>query len=402
MPVAMHLELRAVVTAVKGSCYVRADEAHAMLQLADPKREHEDLRDAIEAAAIRALRSGHYILGPEVESFENAFAEYCGAKASVGVSNGSDAIVVALQALGIGPGDEVITTALSYLATASAIQRTGATPVFADIDLDTFDIDARDIERRITPRTRAIIPVHLYGRVADTDAIGALATSRRIAVIEDAAQACGGERGGRRTGTLGTVATFSFFPAKPFGAAGDGGACVTNDPDLADTMKKIRITGAVAKNVHDLPGGNYRLDPLQAAILATKLPRLETRLARRRAHADMLREGLAGASNELVLPSDDAAGRHVYAQFTVRHPRRDALQRALRERNVASEVYYPLPMPYQKVFASLGHRVGEFPRAEQATREVLSIPVHSELTSDDVQTVIDAMRASLREIEASR
>ena len=296
---------------------------------------------------------------------------------------------MALQALGIGPGDEVITTALSYLATASAIQRTGATPVFADIDLDTFDIDARDIERRITPRTRAIIPVHLYGRVADTDAIGALATSRRIAVIEDAAQACGGERGGRRTGTLGTVATFSFFPAKPFGAAGDGGACVTN-------------TGAVAKNVHDLPGGNYRLDPLQAAILATKLPRLETRLARRRAHADMLREGLAGASNELVLPSDDAAGRHVYAQFTVRHPRRDAFQRALRERNVASEVYYPLPMPYQKVFASLGHRVGEFPRAEQATREVLSIPVHSELTSDDVQSVIDAMRASLREIEASR
>jgi dTDP-4-amino-4,6-dideoxygalactose transaminase len=370
-----------------------------MLQLADPQREHEALRDAIETAALRALRSGHYILGPEVDAFEKEFASYCGASACVGVSNGSDAIVVALQALGIGPGDEVVTTALSYLATASAIHRTGATPVFADIDLASFDVDPRAVASKITPRTRAIVAVHLYGRCADTDALGAIARDAKIALVEDAAQACGAERNGCKTGTLGTIACFSFFPAKPFGAAGDGGACATNDPSLADTMRKVRITGAVAKNVHELPGGNYRLDPLQAAILRAKLPHLEARLARRRHHANMLRAGLADASPSLVLPTDDERGRHVYAQFTVRHPHRDELQRALRSRDIASEVYYPIPMPYQKVFASLGHRPGEFPNAERACREVLSIPVHSELGDDDVARVIEATRAALREIE---
>ncbi len=370
-----------------------------MLQLADPAREHETLRDAIESAAVRVLRSGHYILGPEVEAFEQEFAAYCGARAAVGVSNGSDAIVVALQALGIGAGDEVITTALSYLATASAIQRCGATPVFADIDPGTFDLDPADVSRRVTPRTRAIVAVHLYGRVADTDALGAIARKRGLALVEDAAQACGGERHGKRTGTLGTVSCFSFFPAKPFGAAGDGGACVTDDPKLATTMKSVRITGATAKNIHDLPGGNFRLDPLQAAILRAKLPHLEARLALRRAHADALRRALDGVSSQLVLPSDDPEGRHVYAQFTVRHPQRDALQAALKTRGVNSEVYYPRPMPEQKVFAALGHREGEFPHAERACREVLSIPVHSELSDADVQTVIDAMRASVAEIE---
>jgi dTDP-4-amino-4,6-dideoxygalactose transaminase len=376
------------------------NETNRMLQLADPQREHEALRDAIESAALRALRSGHYILGPEVEAFEKEFAAYCGIRSSVGVSNGSDAIVVALQALGIGPGDEVVTTALSYLATASAIQRTGATPVFADIDLDTFDVDPREVAKKLTPRTRAIVAVHLYGRCADTDALGTLARDARIALVEDAAQACGAERNGRKTGTLGTVACFSFFPAKPFGAAGDGGACATNDPAIADTMRKVRVTGAVAKNVHELPGGNYRLDPLQAAILRAKLPHLEARLAKRRRHAEMLRQGLAGTSPSLVVPTDDVHGRHVYAQFTVRHPQRDDLQRALRARDVASEVYYPIPMPYQKVFASLGHRDGEFPHAERACREVLSIPVHSELTDTDVARVVEATRDAVREIES--
>jgi len=371
-----------------------------MLQLADPTHEHNSLRDTIEAAALRVLRSGQYILGPEVDGFEKEFAEYCHARCAVGVSNGSDAIVVALQALGIGPGDEVITTAFSYLATASAIQRTGATPVFADIDLASFDLDPADVSRRVGPRTRAILAVHLFGRVADTDALGTVAREHKLALVEDAAQACGAERHGARTGALGTVACFSFFPAKPFGAAGDGGACVTNDPDLAATMKKIRVTGATAKNVHDLPGGNYRLDPLQAAILRAKLPHLEARLARRRSNAETLRRGLEGSSSQVVLPGDDPAGRHVYAQFSVRHPRRDALQAALKTRGVNSEIYYPLPMPYQKVFAALGHRVGEYPRAEQACREVLSIPVHSELSEADVSTVIDAMRASVAEVES--
>ncbi len=371
-----------------------------MINLADPAREHAASQREIEDSVLRVLRSGHYILGPEVSSFESEFAAYCAARAAVGVSNGSDAIVVALQALGIGPGDEVITTAFSYLATASAISRTGARPVFADIDLDTFNMDPTDVTRRITRRTRAVLAVHLFGRAADTDALGALTRDRGIPLVEDAAQATGAERGGVRTGRLGTVACFSFFPAKPFGADGDGGACVTDDPALADTMKKIRVTGATAKNVHDLPGGNYRLDPVQAAVLRTKLPLYEARLARRRAHAEALRKGLAGASVHLVLPTDDAAGRHVYAQFTVRHPRRDALSAALRARGVGSEVYYPMPMPYQKVFSRLGYKAGDFPKSERACAEVLSLPVHSELGAGDIDQVIDALRRSLAEVES--
>jgi dTDP-4-amino-4,6-dideoxygalactose transaminase len=363
-----------------------------MIQLADPAREHSLYQHDIETAALRVMRSGQYILGPEVDAFEREFSSYCGAQSCVGLSNGSDAIVVALQALGIGPGDEVITTALSYFASASAITRTGATPVFADISLDTYNLDARDVAARITPRTRAILAVHLFGRVADTDALAALGRAKGIFLIEDVAQAAGAERFGRRTGTLGTVGTFSFFPAKPLGCEGDGGACVTNDVALAETMRKVRVTGASSKNVHDLPGGNYRLSPLQAAILRAKLPHYEQRLARRRANADSLRAGLHGVSEQLVLPPDDPDGRHVYAQFTVRHPQRDALALALKEHGVSGEVYYPKPLPYQRVLAHLGHREGEFPKAEQACREVLAIPVHSELTDDEVSRVIDAMR----------
>lgn len=370
-----------------------------MIQLANPAGEHDALREPIESAVINALRSGHYILGPEVDAFEKEFALYCGTHAAVGVSNGSDAIVVALQALGIGHGDEVITTAFSYIATASAIARTGARPVFADIEIDTFNIDAADIARRITPRTKAILAVHLFGRVADTDALATIARDARIALVEDAAQACGGERGGKRTGSLGTVGCFSFFPAKPFGAAGDGGACVTNDAALAATMKKIRLTGATAKNVHDLPGGNFRLDPVQAAVLRVKLPMLDTRLSRRRANAAAIREGLSDVSSQLVIPHEDIFGRHVYAQFTIRHPKRDALAAAMKTRGVNAEVYYPMPMPYQKVFAALGYNSGDFPNTERACREVLSIPTHSELSDADVTTVIEATRASLREIE---
>ena len=370
-----------------------------MINLADPAREHRRYQSAIEDAALRVLRSGGYILGAEVEAFQSEFASYCGASSAVGVSNGSDAIVVALQALGVGPGDEVITTAVSYLATASAIQRTGATPVFADIDPATFNLDPARIADRITARTRAIVPVHLFGRVADMTAVMAIARDHRIHVVEDVAQAAGGEHRGRRTGSLATIGSFSFFPAKPLGCAGDGGACVTDDPALADLMKKVRITGATAKNVHDLPGGNYRLDPLQAGILRAKLPHYEERLARRRAHAERLRVALRDASPDLVLPAEDANGRHVYAQFTVRHPKRDALSAALKAKGVGSEVYYPMPMPYQKVFATLGHRVGEFPHSERACAEVLSIPVHSELELAEVDTVAEAVRDAVRVVE---
>ncbi len=371
-----------------------------MIPLADLAREHARYQTEIEGAALRVLRSGHYILGPEVDAFERAFATYCGAKHCVGVSNGSDAIVVALQALGVGPGDEVVTTAFSYFATASTIVRAGATPVFADIDPATFNLDPAEVERRITPRTKAILAVHLFGRVADTDALAEIARRRNLALIEDVAQAAGAERRGRRTGTLGAVGCFSFFPAKPLGCDGDGGACTTDDDDLARRMRQVRVTGATAKNVHDLPGGNYRLDPLQAAILGAKLPHYEGRLARRRANAESLRQGLHGVSDRLALPTDDPAGRHVYAQFTVRHPRRDALKSALEARGVGAEVYYPRAMPLQKVLAGLGHRPGDFPHAERAAAEVLSIPAHSELDDHEVVRVVDAMRDALAEVGA--
>jgi len=370
-----------------------------MINLANLAREHALHHDEIEAAALRVLRSRTYILGPEVEAFQREFADYCGARAAVGVSNGSDAIVVALQALGVGPGDEVITTAFSYFATASAIVRAGATPVFADVDLATFNLDAADVEHRVTPRTKAVLAVHLFGRAADTDRLGAIAAKHGLALIEDVAQAAGAERHGKRTGTLGTVATFSFFPAKPLGCDGDGGACVTDDPALADLMAKVRVTGATAKNVHDLPGGNYRLAPLQAAILRAKLPHYEGRVAKRRANAEALRQGLRGVSEHLVLPADDPDGRHVYAQFTVRHPRRDALSAALKKHGVGSEVYYPVPMPSQRVLAHLGHAPGEFANTERACAEVLSIPVHSELGDGELVHVVEAMRAALAEVE---
>lgn len=370
-----------------------------MIHLADLAREHARHQDEIEAAALRVLRSGTYILGPEVEAFQQSFARYCGARSCVGVANGSDAIVVALQALGVGPGDEVITTAFSYFATASTITRVGATPVFADIDLATYNLDPRDVERRVTARTRAILAVHLFGRMADVDALVDIARRRNLHLLEDCAQAAGASDRGRFAGTVGVVGCFSFFPAKPLGCDGDGGACVTDDEALAERMRQVRITGATAKNVHDIPGGNYRLDPLQAAILGAKLPHYEARLARRQANAASLRQGLHGVSGELVLPGEAPDGRHVYAQFTVRHPRRDALQAALKARGVGSEVYYPVPMPYQKVLAPLGHARGEFPHAERAAAEVLSIPVHSELDDHEVVRVVDVMRDALAEVE---
>lgn len=369
-----------------------------MIQLADPAREHREHQEAIEAAALRVLRGGVYILGPEVSAFESDFARYCGAEHAVGVSNGSDAIVVALHALGVGPGDEVITTAFSYFATASAILRVGATPVFADIDLDTFNLSPAEVARRITPRTKAILAVHLFGRVADVDALAALARREGVALIEDGAQACGATRADRRVGTLGTIACFSFFPAKPFGCDGDGGACVTDDPELRDAMLRARGTGASAKNVHTGPGGNYRLDPLQAAILGAKLPRYEARVARRRANAERLRAALRADAPGVIAPDDDPEGRHVYAQFTVRHAERDRLQSALRARGVAAEVYYPVPMPLQAALASQGHRPGDFPAAERAAAEVLSIPTHSELDEAEVDRVIEATVAAAREV----
>lgn len=369
-----------------------------MIPLANPAREHEALRETIESNVLRVLRGGHYILGPEVEAFEQEFAQYLQSPFAIGVSNGSDAIVAALQALGIGPGDEVLTTPFSYFATASAIVRAGATPTFADITIDSFNLDPAQVRAKVTAKTKAVLAVHLFGRPADVPAIEAALEGTNIPIIEDVAQGCGATLHGKKTGTLGTVATFSFFPAKPLGCAGDGGACTTNDPSLAERLRQVRITGATAKNVHEYPGGNYRLDPVQAAVLRAKLPAFEERIARRRQHAQHLREALADVSSSVLLPQEMPNARHVYAQFSLLHPQRDRVLAQLRERGVGAEIYYPIPMPYQKVFASLGHRVGAFPVCERACREVFSIPVHSELTEEELTRVATITREVLRSI----
>ncbi|MCC7542699.1 MAG: DegT/DnrJ/EryC1/StrS family aminotransferase [Deltaproteobacteria bacterium] len=375
-----------------------------VIPLADPAREHADLAPEIEAAALRVLRSGRYILGEEVDRFEKDFARYAGVSHAIGVSNGTDAIVVALHALGVGPGDEVVTSAFSYFATAGAILRVGATPVFADIDLETFNLDPKDVARKIGPETAAVLAVHLFGRACDTTALAALCEAESIPLVEDAAQGCGAEHRGRRAGALGRIACFSFFPAKPLGAAGDAGACTTEDAELAAAMRRIRAHGASRKNVHTDPGSNYRLDPLQAAILGVKLTRLEERIARRRKNAERLRSLLAPLASRMVFPADDGDGRHVWAQLTLRvatHAR-EGFVAGLAARGVGAEVYYPMIMPRQPVLgatagaaASLftrgAPRGGPWPNAERAASEVVSVPVHPELSDADLDLVARAL-----------
>lgn len=367
-----------------------------MIPLANPAREHEALATSIEAAVLRVLREGHYILGPEVEAFEREFAAWLGVPHVVSVSNGSDAIVAALQALDIGPGDEVLTTSFSYFATASAITRAGATPIFVDLEPGTYNLDVGQLEARVTPRTRAVLCVHLFGRMCDVDALEALCHRLGLHLLEDCAQASGATFRGRLAGTVGTIGTYSFFPAKPLGGAGDGGACSAREARVEAALRCVRVTGATAKNVHDRPGGNYRLDPVQAAVLRAKLPAFPARLARRRSNAAFLLDALAGTP-ELELPTLQAEGESAWAQFTVAHPRRDALAAGLRARGVAAEVYYPRPMPLQAVFASLGHKAGEFPVAERAAATCLSIPVHSELTEQELSAVAKATREAAQE-----
>ncbi len=340
--------------------------------LADLPAQYAAIREDLDAAVHRVLASGHYILGDEVAAFEREVAADHQVAHAIGVSSGSDALLAALWAIGVGPGDEVITTALSFFASAGSIARLGATPVFADISAATFNLDPADALARVTPRTKAIVPVHLFGRPAD------LAPLSQLPIIEDAAQAYGI--------AVGSLATLSFFPTKNLGAAGDGGMVLATDGELADRVRLYRGHGARPKYVHHVVGANLRLDALQAAILRVKRVHVAAWTARRRAHAARYRELLAGTP--LVLP-DDAPG-HVWHHFVVRAPDRDALRPALASRDIETEVYYPRALHLQPCF---GGREGEFPEAERATREVLALPVHAELTEDQVAYVADAIRS---------
>lgn len=368
--------------------------------LLDLGPQHRTLRQEILRAVEEVLDSQHFILGPVVERFEAACAAYCQVPHALGVSSGTDALLLALMALGVGPGDEVITSAFSFFATAGSVARLGARPVFVDIDPETFLWDLDQVEARIGPRTRVLLPVHLFGQCVDLDRLEGLARRHGLALVEDAAQALGAEWQGRRAGSVGEVGCFSFFPSKNLGGAGDGGLVTTGHPDLADRMARLRNHGARPKYFHDLVGGNFRLDALQAAILAVKLPHLDRWTARRQQNAAFYQESLQDLEHEglLRLPAVRAGGRHIFNQYTIRVPegRRDALRRHLAEREVGTEVYYPCPLHLQRCFADLGYREGDLPEAEKASREVLSIPVHPDLAPDQRDHVVASIRSFFR------
>ena len=352
------------------------------IPLVDVAAEVRALRPEIDAAVARVLDSAHFINGPEVSALEDALAPVAGARFAVGVSSGTDALLVALMAMDIGPGDEVVTTPFSFFATAGAIVRLGARPVFVDVEEASLNLDPAAAAAACTARTRAILPVHLYGRPATLPPV-----AERVAVIEDAAQSLGAAP------LAGTCQAVSFFPTKNLGGIGDGGAVLTSDADLADRVRVLRNHGARPKYVHALVGGNFRLDALQAAVLRVKLPHLGRWCQARRDNAARYRELFAAAQvpPELCLPEDVPA--HVYNQFVIRAPRRDALRDFLAAAGVATEVYYPVPFHLQRCFAHLGYEEGAFPVAEAAAREVLALPIFPSLSAAQQAYVVDRVAA---------
>jgi dTDP-4-amino-4,6-dideoxygalactose transaminase len=361
-----------------------------MIPFLDLTRQHATLRAELADAAGRVLDSARFILGPEGEALEQELAKHVGVAYAIGVASGTDALRLALAAVGVGPGDEVITSAFSFVASASTIVMAGATPVFVDIDPATYALEAEGIARAITPRTRAIVPVHLYGHAAAIDRITELGRAHGVAVIEDAAQVIGATYAGRPLGSWGDVACLSFYPTKNLGACGDAGMILTNRSDLAERLRRLRHHGDGGRYRHLELGYSSRLDELQAALLRVKLGRLEAWTAARRRIAARYREALAGVP--VTLPSEREPARHVYHLYTVRHPRRDALAQALAELGVGTAVHYPIPVPGQPMFGLPAER--QWPEAARAAREVLSLPCYPELTDDEVNQVTRAVRAA--------
>jgi dTDP-4-amino-4,6-dideoxygalactose transaminase len=360
-----------------------------VIPFVDLKAQYAAIKTEVNAAIQRVLDSCQFTLGPEVAKFEAEFADYSGAKIGVGVNTGTSALHLALLAAGIGPGDEVITVPFTFVATVSAICYSGARPVFVDIDPRTFTMDPAGLEAVITPRTRAIMPVHLYGQTADMDPILAIARKHRLVVIEDAAQAHGAEYKGRRAGSLGDMACFSFYPGKNLGAYGEGGMVVTDNPEFARTIRMLRDWGAEKKYEHVLKGYNFRLEGLQGAVLRVKLRHLEMWTEARRAAAkryDSLLEGIVGTPQ--ALPHN----RHVYHIYAIRTADRSALQEGLSAAGVQTGIHYPTPIHLLPAHADLGYARGQFPHSERAAQEVLSLPMFPELSTDQAQFVSRAVR----------
>jgi dTDP-4-amino-4,6-dideoxygalactose transaminase len=361
-----------------------------MIPFLDLRRQHAPIKSELMAALERVVDSSQFVLGGEGRALEAELASVCGVAHAVGVGSGTDALRLALSALGIGAGDEVITPAFSFVASATTIMMTGATPVFADIDPDTYNVDVRAVERAITPRTRAIMPVHLYGGPAAVDELTALARGRGLAVVEDAAQAIGATLHGRVIGSWGDAACLSFYPTKNLGACGDAGMVVTNRADVAERLRRLRHHGDGGRYRHVELGYCSRLDEMQAALLRVKLGRLQQWTDARRRIAARYREALTGLP--IRLPVEPAGARHIFHLFTVSHPQREAFIKALDALGVGTAVHYPLPVPGQPVFGGGGEK--EFPHAWRAAREVVSLPCFPELTDAEVAEVITAVRAA--------
>ncbi len=360
------------------------------IPLLDLKAQYATIKPEVDAAIAEVLESQHFILGPKVEQCEKAIANYSTCAFGVGVSSGSDALLACLMAENVGPGDEVITTPYTFFATAGAIARLGATPVFVDIDPVTYNIDVRKIAAAVTSKTRVIIPVHLYGQMADMDAIMQIANQHKLVVIEDAAQAIGAEYKGKRAGSIGHYGCFSFFPSKNLGCAGDGGMIVTQDAQRAEKLRVLRGHGSKPKYFHKVIGGNFRLDALQAAIVSAKLPRLDGWTAARQRNAERYDKLFRQSGLPIGIPAV-VASRHIFNQYVIRVSERDELQKHLKAKGVGTEVYYPVPMHIQECFAYLGHKAGAFPESEGAAKETLALPIHPELTEEQARYVVECV-----------
>lgn len=365
-----------------------------MIPFVDLKSQYHSVKEEVDAAVARVLESGQFVLGPEVAAFEEEFAAYCHAPHGVAVNSGTSALHLALLAAGIGPGDEVITVSFTFVATAAAIHYAGAKPVFVDIDPESYTIDVTQIERAITERTKAIIPVHLYGQAADMDSILEIARARNLIVIEDAAQAHGAEYKGRRTGSMGHMGCFSFYPGKNLGAYGEGGMVVTSNPDYARAIGILRDWGQERKYHHTLKGYNYRMEAMQAAILRVKLRHLEQWTESRRSHAARYDELLA--DSEVQTPVALPHNRHVYHIYAVRAAERDALQQRLQEQGIQTGIHYPIPVHLQEAYADPKCRPGDLPCSELAAGQVLSLPMYAEMSSSQLRIVSETVSESMR------
>lgn len=379
-------------------------ESPIKVPLLDLKPQYEALADELNAAVIEVIKSQYFILGPEVECFEHGVADYCGVKHGIGVSSGTDALIVAMMAMGIGEGDEVITTPYTFFGTVGSIVRLGATPVFVDIDADTFNIDVSKIEAAITPRTRAIAPVHLFGQMAPMEAIIRIAKDHDLLVIEDAAQAIGAKQNGRPACSFGHIGCLSFFPTKNLGGFGDGGMVVTDDTDYAEISKQLRNHGMEPKYFHSRIGGNFRLDALQAAALNIKLQHLNTWHEQRRENAALYTKlfneaGIARDASQLdtslergiVLPAEREGNYHIYNQFVIYSEERDSLMSYLKDNDVGCEIYYPLALHEQECFRLLAYNKGDFPNAERAADMSLALPIYPDLTPEMIHRVVEVI-----------